>query len=330
MPRPGITPPMVEMMAPLPVASRAGCVLAGALALPTTSSVAASYEYIYGLFPTSDIAATFWRYSIAANAWQQMLSPTLDALDLLATACAMVVDDTNGYVYLLNSRNDAAGYVRFQAFIPAGNVWIPRSTIAGLAAPWTNGMALCRPCARLGFPAVDTFIYLCGNAETTMRIYNTGTNTWAISGGAARAGATGEGVALNWLPEAPDRILTQRGGNVSIYDNYTISTAAFTASGFGTGGPDTLLYTTGTETAADCHRNKVITQYTGRLYEAGTVWVAPTLGQLAPSTPLGTFYKADGTLHKGNGLVSIRIGGQSYVYWRKHSQTEFQRLEVLE
>jgi hypothetical protein len=107
MPRPGITPPMIEMMAPLPVASMAGCVL-----VPAFNAATREYDYIYGLFPTSATAATFWRYTLLTNTWQQLASPTLDGFDLLTTACAMIHDPTSNRVYLINSRNAAPMTIR--------------------------------------------------------------------------------------------------------------------------------------------------------------------------------------------------------------------------
>ncbi len=332
MPRLGMTPPMVEIMAPLPVLSMAGCVLA--------ADPSGTARYIYGLFPTSNIAATFWRYDTSFNAWEQMATPTFAADELLLTTCAMVADGTPpNNVYLFNSRAivgpPVTAYHRLQWYNATTDTWTQLApaapndleTIAGLVAAWASDAALCHPCTSVGFPASDAFIYLCGNASADMPIYDITNNIWIASAGAARAAVCGAGVGAVWLPESPNLIFSPRGGNASDIDVYTISTGAFAA------GPTqipALLRTTGTETIADVHRSRVLTQLGGRMYEAAVTYTGGAGGYLGIHTPLGTFYKADGTLHKGNGLVAARSGGQSYVYWRKHTSLEFQRMEVLE
>jgi hypothetical protein len=250
----------------------------------------------------------------------------------------MVVDGTAPYyVYLFNSRNANPVYHRFQVYTPFTNTWAqialaaPNNleTVSALAAAWSSDAALSHPCTSVGYPASDAFIYLCGNADTLMPIYDITNNIWLASAGAARAAVCGTGVNAVWLPESPDFIYSPRGNNTASIDKYTISTGAFS------NGPTqmpALLRTTGTEAAADVHRSRFLTQLGGRMYEAAVTFntTGGTTGYLNTHTPLGTMYKTDGALHKGNGLVSIRVGGQSYVYWRKHTRTEFQRLEVLE
>jgi hypothetical protein len=319
--------PVVDVLAPLPVASMAGCCLATA---PNGTG-----RYIYGVFPTSNIAATFWQFDTWRNAWEQLTSPTLAATDLLLTNVSMIVDGTSGLVYLFNSRSAVPVYHRFQSYNPATDTWTQigpvapaagcLETPAGLAAAWAGDAILCHPCASAGVPASDDAIFLVGNNDDSAYIFGIGAGTWTAHAGANRAAICGVGTSLNWLPSVPTVLYSMRGGGSTLCDVLTIATGAFTNPGVAVLPAATAIVTTGVEIATDNRRNALIGQIGGRFYEG-----SPTAAAVGTISPIGQMYGINGTPHQGRGVCVCRVGNQEYVYYRKQTGSEFQRIEIVE
>jgi hypothetical protein len=317
--------PVVDVLAPLPVASMAGCVLATA---PNGTG-----RYVYGVFPTAtapSAAWTFWQFDTWHNAWEQLTAPTVDAATDNTGICSMVVDGTSGLVYLFNSRNNNPVYHRFQVYTPATDTWaqlVGGATLeaaAALGAPWAGDAALCHPCGTAGVPASDNEIFLVGNNDNSAYIYAIAGTTWGAHVGANRGGVCGVGTSLNWIPIVPTVLFSMRGGGSGLCDAYTIATGAF-APGVQVLPVATAIATTGTEVATDTRRNALIGQIGGRFYEG-----FPTVGAVGTITPIGQMYGGTVVPHQGRGACVVRVGSKEYVYYRKQTTSEFQRIEIVE
>jgi len=330
--RPGYTLPPITFLKSVPFIAQAGSVFA--------TDERGSGTYVYAVLPnpaTTGFAdqAYFYRYAIGrdgtpvADSWQQLATPTWIATETVGgSGTDMIVDATNGRVYLITA-DLAAGpiYHRFRWYSPTTNAWTAIApaapndleTVLALAASITHA-SLGHPCQTVN-PAVasDDQIYLSIGNTTTAAVLAIGAGTWAAS--AVRGGVPGAGSSLNFVADHPDNLFGLRGGGSALVDRFTISTNAWAAL---TPVPATETFALGVETAT-------ARGYPGMLFvhRNGSI-KGIDLNSIGPSVlPLASMEGPDGTQHEGKGIVAYQVGTKLFVAVRKHTDVEWQRIELV-
>ncbi len=332
--RPGYTLPPINFLKSVPFIASAGSVFA--------TDERGNGVYVYGVLPnplTTGFAdqAFFYRYAIGrdgtpvADSWQQLATPTWIATETVGgSGTDMIVDATNGRVYLVTTDNAAPIFHRLRWWNPTTNAWTVLAGGGGTleaalapGAPITHA-SLAHPCPTINVAvASDDFLYLAiGNGAAAAR-YQISVDTWAaIGGGGARVGAPAAGSSLNFVASNPDAIYGLRGGGTAFVDRFTISTNAWAAL---TPVPATETFAVGAEAA-------VVKGYPGMLFvhRNGSIKGIDLGGTAGPSVfPLCSLEGADGAQHEGKGIVAYAVGTKLFVAVRKHSGVEFQRVELV-
>lgn len=333
--RPGYTLPPITFLKNIPAIAQAGSVMA--------TDLRGSGTYVYKLVPnpaTTGFAdmGLFYRYAIGrdgtpvADSWQQLATPPWGAAtETIDSGTSMIVDATDGTVYLVNADN-AAGpiYHRFRAYTPATNTWAAFAPVApnsleailGLAAPITNA-SLVHACSTVS-PAIaaaqEAFIYLAVGNSATMAAYSKATGFWSNPlVGAPRGGAPGAGSTLSFVPSEPGRLYGLRGGATATFDRYTLATNAW----------DNVVLVPATETFTTGAEATTLRDYAETIFVHRSGSVKAINVSTGAVEPIAALMGADGTQHAGSGIVAYRVGTKVLLGIRKHTSAEFQRIELV-
>jgi len=329
--RPGINSNPITLLANVPVTTGAGACIAG------DPQGLLDFPYLYYIIPAGN-AATFWRFDMRTGAWQQLASPAVGANNVYGAGCALLVDGSaptpfgggTANVWLFHPFG-VAPWANLQFYNAATDVWTAASqaggsfAAAGLAAQWVSDAALAHPCTSLNVtvpasavaPAAvaDDYLVVGGNAATAFYRYTISTGT--VTALAVHGGATSTGTALAWLPARQDRIYYIRGGGNTTMEYYSVAGNSWNAIA---PIPVGTTFNTGTAMVADRNRDRMVVFTANRFYDFDGVNL----------TPLGTPYGNDGTVHVGSLLSVLAAGGNKYLYYGKHTHSEFQRLQIVE
>lgn len=327
MDRPGFTLPKITYLRNLPYVASAGCCIA--------TDPRGTGTYAYGVFWTgaTPLGGMFARYALGREAapgmetWQFLTAPAWTATETLDSGTCMIVDPTDGRVWLITA--DAVGGVfhRWRAYTPGTDAWAVagegggtlEAAVPAIVGAITNA-SLAHPCPTINaLVASDDFLYLAiGNSPVLARYSKVGL-AWAAMGGAARGAAPGLGSTLTFVHGRPDNIYGLRGGASNLLDVFTIA-----APGWAAGAavlPLAETFTTGTEAVASPYEpTEFLVHRNDNIYRV----------DLARNViPVASVAGSDGAQHAGHALISYRVGQKWFVALRLHSKTEFQRIEPI-
>jgi hypothetical protein len=227
---------------------------------------------------------------------------------------------TRGYIWLFGPLSSSP-YAVFAYYDIANNTWTSRA-VPSLSAQWGTDASLVHTCTAYHTSGNDDYIYLIGNGSTVFFRYSISANSWTTLAGLP-AGA-GAGCAIHWdwgTGGDVDKLYVLRGAGTSTLYSYSISGNSWTTVTYV---PATETFTTGTTTAYDPVRRRIWIQKdnTHRMYYL----------DLATLTmyPGGVWPYAGGTAVVGDGLCYVRTpDGAEYIYFRRHSGTEFWRTLIF-
>lgn len=301
----GIDLSLFQQLQNLPVYSAAGCCMC--------NDERGTDRYIYVLFN----ATNFWRYDTWADSWQQLHSPPSSMT--FAAGCSMAYDPSRGYVWLFVPLNVSPWNNFFHYRINA-DTWYADQNVTGLSAQWSVDSSLIHTCPAYNAVGDDDALYLIGNNKTTWYKYSVSAATWTSITPVLPYEAA-EAAALVWaFGYNPDRIYYILGGTTSGVFYYIISTSTWYPSNLGYI-PQTETFTTGSCYAGDAGK---------RIYfmRNNLQYVSALDLDAATMTPAGKMPMSAGTGIVGRGLVFVKIGATSWVYFRYHSSTYFTRMLV--
>ncbi len=298
--------PMWEILQPLPTASAVG--------VCACNDLRGTGQYVYILIS----ATSFWRYCTRSNTYQQLASPPGGTL---GAGTAMIYDPSRNYVWALIT--SGTGAPTWQYYDTATNTWTARSVVNLPATFGTDG-ALAHTCTTYNVAGNDDYIYLIGNAATTLYRFSVTGNSW-IATLTASTGTSGAGCSFHWMPAwNTDRIVRVRGTASATVDYYSIVGNSWSGITYL---PATETQTTGTiavegpvDTASHIWIEK---DTTGRIYKL----------DLATSTltPFVTQYLVTGgAAHVGDRLFYQKsTDGIEYIYYGLHTSTAMLRTPLI-
>jgi hypothetical protein len=304
----GIDLPVFQWLRFLPASSAAGASMC--------TDERGTNRFIYILLG----ATSFWRYNTWTDSFQQLASPPTMSF---AAGVAMVFDPsrgTEGYVWL-SAALTASPWHMFAYYDIAANAWTSRTAVSGLAAAFGIDAALAHTCSTYNAAGNDDYIYLIGNNSTTWYRFSILGNSWTVMATVLPATAKA-GCALLWtFGYNTDRLYYFEGGatanNPIRY--YSISGTTFTAVTYY---PFTETFTTGSVYTYDTlNRIYIVKDATHRIYYF----------QLDENKmyPAGMLPYTSGTAIVGDGFVYIKTpDGAEYLYYRRHTATEFWRMLI--
>ena len=266
-------------------------------------------------------AASFWRYSVQGNTWQQLANPpTLS----FAAGTAMTFDPsrgTAGYVWLTAALT-ASPWHMFAYYDVALNTWTSRTAVAGLAAAFGTDAHLSHTCTTYDAGGDDNAIYLIGNNSTTWYKFSISGNSWtAYTGAQLLPAAAGAGCSLHWAHGiSTDRLYYFRGTATAALYYFTISTTTWSAI-------QTIVPATETFTIGTCAVNPAGGQYlyiqkdaTHRVYRLDLT--ALTIVAFVTIPYVSTAIVGDNLAY-----VTCTDGAQ-YLYYRRQTGAELWRLLI--
>jgi len=330
MPRPGITLPVVDYLAELPVAAVAGSCMCMDRRGPDFN------PNIYILVPTAAGgigACDFYALNVTTNSLIPLAKPGFTATSVIGVGTTMCFDESGQRVYLFNSQsNTAAGYewCHLQYYSIAADTWTTRTvTTMNLAAPWAIDAAMVHTDLALSGTAVADCIFLIGHGSLNIYRHNQATNNWTILTGVglARTGVPAVGATLTWNLDNTDTLYSHRGGGANTLDVYTISTDTW-LSNMAYLPVASILPNTGSD-YCECIPNlpskaRYYIGIGGRVYQ----WADDVAGQRydAACQIEGT----DGLAHVGRGMVAYTHAGIRYLVYRLHSGKTLQRIRLID
>ena len=330
MDRPGFTLPKVSYLRQLPYLAAAGSCLA--------TDPRGTGTYVYGVGPTGAAVPNqgwFGRYAVGRETapgmetWQILTPPAWTATETIDSGTCMIVDATDGRVWLVTADN-AAGPIfhRLRSYDPATDAWTAYApgapndlnTVLALAAIITRA-SLAHPCTTVQpLVASENFIYLAVANSVILARYDKLNNVWAAANaGLARAAPPAAGSTLDFLSGRPDNLYSLRGGATALEDVYTISTQAWAAGAAVLPAGET--FDEGVEAVASPYApTELLVHRRDNVYRI----------DLARNVlPVASVAGSDGTQHAGHGVVSYRVGSKWFVGVRLHSKTDFERIEPI-
>jgi hypothetical protein len=343
--RPGITTPPRDILAPLPVEASAGMCLA--------TDPRGTSRWIYAFFPAAAIDdCQFWRYDREANTWQQLDWDTAVAAltgggcaAVPGIGCAMITDpsspDPGAGVHSdvwLTMPDTNAPFMELLYYEAATDTWVLAGQGGGafnagglapanLGGIWTGDCRMVHRDTLLSLAGDDDVLIIAGNGATYTYTYTISTATVGAYGAITRpaAAVTGDGLTLDWDPANPGYLLSFRGGGSQLADVLTIATPAWAAAT--TIIPGTEDFDAGTESVFDIHSRRSLVHRSATGSIRNMEWVDADNVTVANAAQM---YDTDGTAHVGNGMVWGIEGNRKYIYIRRHSDTQFQRITLVE
>ena len=341
MPRPGVTMPVVDPLAKLPVMAMASSTIVCDPRGVQDAVLGKRYAYFVGA-----TAAATWgmlRIDLDTGTVSPCAAPPAAAAGAYVAARLAAVYVPLGtatenipcvYVVLPLTLNPFMETLEYNC---RTDVWTVRANIAGLAAPLATSLSLAHASgvyqteAGMVIAHRNRFIYANGDAGvfggaglSNIAYYNMVTNAWVLFTGAggARAAAPAAGSQLIWLPSSPDRLWSNRGGGSTVVDIYNFGTDAWGVAAFvpayvmGDGTDFTMMHTDQTKIVFRMSSNP------------GVLMTYDVLGTRCES--LATMDGSDGALHAGNLLCSWVVGGRQYIAVVPHSGNSVQRIRLIQ
>jgi hypothetical protein len=263
-------------------------------------------------------AASFWRYDVQANTFQQLANPPTFSF---AAGTAMTFDPSRNYVWLSAPLTSSPWHM-FAYYDTATNTWTARTAVSGLGAAFGTDAHLSHTCTTYNAGGNDDYIYLIGNNSTTWYKFSVTGNSWtAYTGAQLLPAAAGAGCSLHWAHGvSTDRLYYFRGTATSALYYFTISTTTWSA--IQTIIPATETFTTGTSSvnAAGSQYLYIQKDATHRIYrlDLTALIIIPFLTIPYVSTAI-----------IGDGLAYVTCtDGAQYLYYRRQSGTEFWRMLI--
>jgi len=303
----GIDLPVYQWMRFLPVTSAAGASMC--------TDLRGTHRYIYMLLG----AASFWRYDTWTDSYQQLTSPPTHLFAAGVSLCFDPSGGTEGYVWLSAPLGSSPWHV-FAYYDIATNTWTSRAAVSGLGAAFGTDADLCHTCSTYNTAGNDDFIYLIGNNSTTWYRYSISGNSWTAMSPVLPA-AAGAGCSLIWAyGYNTDRLYYLRATATSALYIFTISTSTWSADI--AYGYKFETFTTGTVVTYDgLNRMYIVKDATHRIYYYQLNEDKLYIGGMLPYT--------SGTAIVGDGFVYVKTpDGAEYLYFRRHSGTEFWRMLI--
>ncbi|TLN15760.1 hypothetical protein FDZ71_07085 [bacterium] len=266
-------------------------------------------------------AASFWRYDVQTNTFQQLANPpTLS----FAAGCAMTFDPSRGsagYVWLTAPLTSSPWHM-FAYYDVAANAWTSRSAVSGLGAAFGTDAYLCHTCATYNAGGNDDYLYLIGNNSTTWYRFSITGNAWtAYTGGQLLPAAAGAGCSIHWpYGWQVDRLYYFRGTATAALYYYTISTTTWSAI-------QTIIPATETFTTGTCAFNAAGGQYLYVQKDATHRVYRIDLSALTIE-PFITFPYVSTAIIGDNLLYIAAPDGAEYLYYRRQTGTEFWRILI--
>jgi len=308
-------------------------------------------RWIYWFFPADALDdCEFWRYDRWMDAWQQLDWGTAvtaivgaGGAGVPGIGCAMVVDASSQVIGANNADvwltipDTIAPWMQILYYDAGANTWFLTAQGGGaftavaqmaarLAASWAGDCRICHTSSALSADADNGLIVISGNNGPYTYRYDIGTDAVTCVGGENRAGNTGPGLTLDWDPASANYIISCRAtaGGSLVVDRLDIATATWAVIANVLPGSD--LWTTGTDSCVDIHNRNFLMHLSG----SGRIRSGNYAGAALTITNAGQMYGTNGTPHVGNCMAWGIEGSRRYIYLRRHTSTEFQRITLVE
>jgi hypothetical protein len=304
---PGVDLPVYQWLRFLPASSANGCCMC--------NDERGTDRFIYFLFS----ATSFWRYDTWTDSWQQLANPPSFSFGAGTT---MVFDPVNNRIWLFGP-SSSTPFAVFAFYDIANNTWTSRAAPSGLASAWGTDASLVYTPTTYNPSGNNDFIYLIGNNSTTFYRYSITNNDWTTL--ASLPAAPGAGCSIHWdwgSGGNPNFLYVIRGGGSSTIYRYSISGNSWSTVTYR---PSTEGFTTGTVSAYDPTRRRIWIQKdnTHRMYYLDLVTSIMYPGGVFP-------YIGGTTAIVGDGLCYVKTpDGAEYIYFRRHTGTEFWRTLIF-
>lgn len=276
-----------------------------------------THRYIYAIYSV----ASFWRYDTITDTWQQLASPgALGGSGTWGAGTTMIFDPsrgTAGWIWLINGYTTTPGFGYYDI---ATDTWVSRAL--PITTAWGTDGQLVHTCSTYHTSGNDDHIWLVGNNATTLYRYSISGNSWSSAFTAAPA-AIGAGCIAEWCWSFnTDRIYVFRGAGTATLYFYSISGTSWSTVTWRPSSVETL--TTGSAGIYDPDANRIYIQRDN----THRVWAFDLA--TSEATPSGTAPFVAGTAHAGCGVMYIKTAdGLKFIYFRRHSGTEFWRTLVF-
>lgn len=299
----GVDIPVWQYLRYAPVASAAGTVMC--------NDPRGTGRYIYIIYSIT----SFWRYDVYTDTYQQLASPNaLGGSGTWGAGTCMRFDASKNQIWLLNGYTTTAG---FGVYDIATDVWTQKT---GPAVAWATDAQLIHPDTTVAATtASDDYIYLAGNNATTFKRYSISANTWSDM--AVAPGTLGAGLMAFWAyNQDVNSIYVFRGGGTATLYKYSISGNTWSTV---TIRPTIETFNTGSCGSYYQDKGMYIFQKdnTHRLYAFNIA--------TSEIEPAGIVPYVGGTAIAGDGLADVKTpDGTTFIYFRRHSATEFFRTMI--
>jgi len=274
-------------------------------------------RFIYFIFS----ATSFWRYDTWSDSWQQLANPPSFTF---GAGTAMVFDPSRGsqgYIWLFGPLSSSP-FAVFAYYDIASNTWTSRAAPSGLGSAWGTDAALIHTCINYSSSGNDDYIYLIGNNATAFYRYSITDNSWTTLASLPASIGAGCGIYWDWGTGGnPNFLYAIRGGGSTAIYRYSISGNSWTTLSYF---PAVETFGAGSCSTYDPNKRRIWIEKdnTHRMFYL----------DLATSTifPGGVWPFLGGTAAVGNGLCYLRTqDGAEYLYFRRHSATEFWRTLIF-